>query len=75
MCHHLEPSRTDRIDDFSTLFEISNFELLLKENACLLVGRLDDAFHEDVVRRRGGWMKQREEIDGLDTIMNVSLCW
>jgi hypothetical protein len=54
MCHHFEPSRTDSIDDLGTFFEVGNFKFLLEEDACLLVGGLDDALHEDVVRRRGG---------------------
>jgi hypothetical protein len=65
MCHHLETPRTDGIDDLGTFVQVSYFEFLLKEDARLLVGRLDDAFHEDVVWRRGGRMEQREEVDGL----------
>jgi hypothetical protein len=72
MCHHLEPPRTDCIDDFGALFEVSDFELLLEEDARLLVGRLDDTLHEDVVWRRGGRMEQREEVDRLQKEMKVS---
>ena len=65
MCHHLETSRTDCIYDLGTFIEVGDFEFLLKEDARLLVGRSDNAFHEDVVWRRRGWMEQREEVDGL----------
>lgn len=54
MSHHLETLCTDRIYDLGTLFEVCDFELLLKEDTSLLVGGLDDAFYEDVVGRRGG---------------------
>jgi hypothetical protein len=57
MCHHLETPRTNRIDNLGTLVEVGDFEFLLEEDARLLVGRLDDTLHKDVVGWRGGWME------------------
>ena len=54
VCHHFEPSCTDSINNLGVFFEGGDFELLLEENACLLVGGLDDVLHEDVVWQRGG---------------------
>jgi hypothetical protein len=35
--HHLKTTGTDRVDDFGTLFDVGNLELLLQEDRGLLV--------------------------------------
>ena len=65
MCHHLEAAGADSVDDLAALLAISDLQLLLQEDGCLLVGRLDDARHEDVVRRRRRRMKEGQEVYGL----------
>lgn len=66
MSHHFEAPRANRVDDFGTFSDIRNFELLLEEDARLLVRRLDDSGDKGMIWRRGRWMKQREEIDRLE---------
>jgi hypothetical protein len=41
------------MDNLGTLVEVGDFEFLLEEDARLLVRRLDDALHENVVGWRG----------------------
>ena len=63
--HHLETASADSIDNLTALFTVSDLELLLQEDRCLLVGGLDDARNEDVVRRRRRRMKEGQEVYGL----------
>ena len=66
MRHHLEALRAYCIDNFSSLFGVSNLELLLEKDGCLLVRSLDDARDEKVVRWGRGGMEKRQEVDWLD---------
>ncbi len=71
MSHHFKAPRTYSVDDFASLLGVGDLEFLLKEDGSLLVGRLDDSGNEEIVRRGGGRMQQRQEIDRLR--MNVHL--
>jgi len=51
MSHHLESTCTHGIHDLSTFLKVSDLELLLEEDGCLLVGGLDDSLDEDMVWR------------------------
>lgn len=42
MSHHLEAPCTNGVNNLSPFYSIRDFQLLLQENGCLLVGRLDD---------------------------------
>jgi hypothetical protein len=51
MGHHLESPSAYRVNDLGSLFQVSNFEFLLKENGRLLVRRFDNTCNEDMIRR------------------------
>ena len=65
MSHHLEALRADGIHNLGALFCVSNLQLLLQKNRRLLIGRLDNARDEKIVRRGRRRMKQRKEVDRL----------
>ena len=67
MGHHLETASTDSVHNLTSLFNISNLQLLLQEDGGLLVGGLDNSSDEDMVRRGGRGVKKREEVDGLES--------
>jgi hypothetical protein len=52
MRHHLEAAIADGVDNLGTLLDIGHLQLLLQKDRRLLVGRLDNSSHKDVVRRR-----------------------
>ncbi len=66
MCHHFETPCADSVDNLATLSGVSDLELLLQEYRGLLIGRLDDAGNERVIRRRGRRMEQGQEIYRLE---------
>lgn len=66
MGHHLEAASAYSVYDFSTLLQISNLQLLLKEDGCLLVGGLDDARYEEGVRRGRRRVQKGEKVDRLN---------
>jgi hypothetical protein len=65
MRHHLEATRTYGIYNLMPLFQVRDFELLLQKNRGLLIRRLDNTCYENMIRRRRGGVKERQEVDGL----------
>lgn len=66
MGHHLEAASAYSVYNFSTLLQISNLQLLLKEDGCLLVRGLDDARYEEGVRRGRRRVQKGEKVDRLN---------
>lgn len=67
MSHHLKSTGTYGVDDLGPFVGLSDFELLLEKDGSLLVGGLDYAIHEDMVRRGGRRVQERKEVNGLSS--------
>lgn len=65
MSHHLVALGADGVNYFDPFVFVDDFQFLLQEDGCLLIGGFNNTVHEENIWGARGWMQKGQKIDRL----------